>query len=49
MIPGYVNQRNVQKRKYIRTIHARAEAARNTNSAAEENWYKEKEKRLLMR
>ena len=31
------------EQKYIRTIHARAEAARNTNSAAEENWYKEKE------
>lgn len=26
---------NVQKRKYIRTIHARAEVERNTNSAAD--------------
>ena len=35
MIPEYVNQRNVQKSKYIRMIRARAEAVKNTNSAAD--------------
>ena len=36
------------EQKYIRTIHARAEAARNTNSAAEKTRYKEKEKRTVV-
>ena len=35
MIQEYVSRRNVPKRKYIQTIHARAEAERNTNSAAD--------------
>lgn len=35
MIRECVSLRNVQKRKYIRTIHARAEVERNTNSAAD--------------
>ena len=35
MIPVCVNRKNVQKRKYIRMIHARAEAVKNINSAVD--------------
>ena len=35
MIQEYESRRNVPKRKYIQTIHARVEAERNTNSVAD--------------